>query len=549
MRSDRAGSRHRCSHAGRADVAACCRAGQGALLLVLVAVATAAATLCPAVEPLPPPEAIPPPVSPGEQVPLPVEVLEEPFDPVAISEGAALRATWGDGLRLASPAGDFAFGIGGRVQLDASGFTAGPGPSLPPVAGGLNPRLAGAANFRRARLRAGGRLYHVCDWASEFDFANQMTDYNVSFPTLAGPGVLPAMKDMWLQIRDLPVLGTLRIGNQKDPYGLEHVGDSRWLTFMERSFNQDAFEGPFNDGYLPGLQLFDHARGGRLAWYLGEFKNTANPFGFANSSGGSQTVGRLVVLPIYRPEEGRLLHLGISGRTMGLAEVPSRIDPATGNPVGPMIRGVRFRSRGDIRNGPPGPLNSIYADAGLLTGDWQNMLGLEVAGLAGPVSLQAEYFGSWLYGGETTGIDPINSGLQPPPGTPLGTVFFQGGYLEAAWFLTGEWRNYDLGLSRFGRPLPRSNFYRARDPHRGGRIETNPGAWQLAVRYNYLCLDDGEVHGGVLNGMTIGLNWLLNPNARVYLNYDFTYRDFVNAAGADGSGGINGFGTRLAFDF
>ena len=166
-----------------------------------------------------------------------------------------------------------------------------------------------------------------------------------------------------------------------------------------------------------------------------------------------------------------------------------------------------------------------------------------------PLSMQAEYFGSWLYGAATTDVDLINAGQQPPPGTPLGTVFYQGGYIEALYFLTGESRTYDVEQSRFGRPRPRSNFYRLRDGRPGGRILTSPGAWQAGVRYNYLCLSDGEVNGGVLNGVTLGLNWLLNPNARIYLNYDFTYRDFVNAFGGNGSGGVNAFGTRLAFDF
>ena len=115
------------------------------------------------------------------------------------------------------------------------------------------------------------------------------------------------------------------------------------------------------------------------------------------------------------------------------------------------------------------------------------------------------------------------------------------------YFLTGESRTYSRLESRFDRPIPRDTFSASRDPR--GRPRLGAGAWQVGLRYNYLCLDDGEVNGGVLNGVTLGLNWLLNPNARVYFNYDYTSRQFVNMLGDDGSGGIHGFGTRLAFDF
>jgi len=77
-----------------------------------------------------------------------------------------MSAFWRNGLRLASPSGDTEFGIGGRVQLDATGFTVGPGPAAAPVDGGLNPPLTGAANLRRARLRAEGRFYEAYEWAT-----------------------------------------------------------------------------------------------------------------------------------------------------------------------------------------------------------------------------------------------------------------------------------------------------------------------------------------------------------------------------------------------
>jgi phosphate-selective porin OprO/OprP len=331
---------------------------------------------------------------------------------------------------------------------------------------------------------------------------------------------------------------------------------------MERSFAQDAFEGPFNNGFLPGIQVLNSNEEGDIGWQVGQFKNTSNPFAFSNSSGGSMTVGRLVYLPVFEDEGRKLLHLGISGRTMEPRRQYTSFDSTTGLPNGDPITAVRFRSRGSIRNGPPGPLNAIYADSGLLQGNWQNMIGLELVGNNGPWSFQSEYFGSWLYNARTTSAGPLNTnGFQPAPGTNVGTVYYQSGYAEVLYFLTGESRTYSKIEYRFDRPIPHNNFYAIRGGGSGRRLSLSEGAWQVGVRYNYLCLDDGEVNGGVLNGMTLGLNWLLNPNARVYFNYDFTYRDFTSTPftkvkgtvvpyqSYDGSGAIHGFGTRLAFDF
>jgi phosphate-selective porin OprO/OprP len=485
------------------------------------------------------PETLPPPRLPADD------------DAATIHEivnGLPLEARWSHGLALESPARDFAVKVGGRVQLDTSAFTQGPGPAEPPAYGGLNPPLSGATNFRRARVRIEGRMYEVYDWAMEYDFANQLDVNNEAFPTERDLGPLPAVTDVWIQVRELPVLGIVRIGNQKDPFGFEHLTSSRWLNFMERSYTMDAFVGPFNNGFQPGIKILNNANDGRVIWQIGQFKNTTNVFGSSATDGGSQTVGRLVVLPVFEGEGERFVHLGVAGRTMGLKLLQTKLDPATGLPTGPEVPAVRFRSRGDIRNGPPGPINSIYADAGLLEGTWQNMLGLEFVGNDGPLSWQAEYIGSWLYDAVTTDTSPLNSGRQPPPGTAVGTVFYQGGYVEVLYFLTGETRTYSRLEANFDRPIPRDNFYVVRGGNRR-QVFGSAGAWQVGARYNYLCLSDGVVNGGVLNGVTLGLNWLWNPNARVYFNYDFTYRDFQNIAGFDGSGGIHGFGVRSAFDF
>jgi phosphate-selective porin OprO/OprP len=487
---------------------------------------------------------------------------KEPAEPYEIGSDTALGSKWASGFQAESKHGDFRVKVGGRTQVDAVAFSAAPGPNQPPDEGGLVPELADTVALRRARLRVEGRMYEFYDWAAEYDFVNQINVNNEVYPTERDSGPLTAVTDLWLQLREIPVLGTVRVGNQKDPYGYEHLTSSRWLNFMERSFAQDAFEGPFNNGFLPGIQVMNSTEDGSVGWQIGEFKNTTNPFGFSNSSGGSMTVGRLVWLPVFEDEGRKLLHLGLSGRTMEPRRQYTSFDRTTGLPSGDPITAVRFRSRGSIRNGPPGPLNSIYADSGLLEGTWQNMIGLEFVGNNGPWSFQSEYFGSWLYNAHTTSAGPLTTnGFQPAPGTSVGTVYYQAAYAEVLYFLTGESRTYSKIEYRFDRPIPHNNFYAVRGGGSGRRLSLSEGAWQAGIRYNYLCLSDGEVNGGVLNGCTLGLNWLLNPNARVYFNYDFTHRDFTSTPFAkvngevvpspsyDGSGWIHGFGTRLAFDF
>ena len=484
-------------------------------------------------------------------------------EPYEVGSDLGLRSLWDKGLTEESAHKDFRVKVGGRTQIDSSAFSAAPGPNQLPYEGGLDPGLSDTVNFRRARFRIEGRMYEVYDWAAEYDFVNQINVNNETYPTERDAGPLTAVTDLWLQVRQLPILGTVRIGNQKDPYGYEHLTSSRWLNFMERSYAQDAFEGPFNNGFVPGIQIMNSNEEGDIGWQVGEFKNTTNPFGFSNSSGGSMTVGRLVYLPVFEDEGRKLVHLAISGRTMEPRRQYTSFDRKTGVPIGDEITAVRFRSRGDIRNGPPGPLNSIYADSGLLQGNWQNMIGLEFVGNSGPFSFQSEYFGSWLYNARTTSAGGLNTnGFQPKPGTNVGTVYYQSGYAEVLYFLTGESRTYSKIEYRVDRPIPHNNFYAFRDRSaRRNQWNISEGAWQVGARYNYLCLNDSGVNGGILNGMTLGLNWLLNPNARVYFNYDLTYREFVStpwtkidgvvkpSPSYNGSGFINGFGTRLAFDF
>ncbi|MBY0512678.1 MAG: hypothetical protein K2P78_02055, partial [Gemmataceae bacterium] len=176
---------------------------------------------------------------------------------------------------------------------------------------------------------------------------------------------------------------------------------------------------------------------------------------------------------------------------------------------------------------------SLAADTGLLFASRQQLLVPELVAVCGPLSIQSEYYGSWVH----------NAVTQTAAGAPVanqGTVYLWSWYAEAHLFLTGEHREYNRDAGVFTRVVPRRPLAWTR----GGF--TGSGAWQLTARYSYLDLNDKAVTGGRVNDLTLGVNWFLNPNMKVQGNYFLAARD---APGTAGDGLIHGFATRLAIDF
>jgi phosphate-selective porin OprO/OprP len=91
-------------------------------------------------------------------------------------------------------------------------------------------------------------------------------------------------------------------------------------------------------------------------------------------------------------------------------------------------------------------------------------------------------------------------------------VDYRGWYAQASYFITGEHRPYDQKTGTFSAVAPRENLY---DKKKGW----GTGAWEVVLRYDKLDLDDDRVDGGEMDDITVGLNWYLNKNAKVMMNY------------------------------
>ncbi|MBX3436046.1 MAG: hypothetical protein KF861_01040 [Planctomycetaceae bacterium] len=358
-------------------------------------------------------------------------------------------------------------------------------------------------------------MYEFIDFACEYDFVNTgNVDPGITPPPEGSTFSVPAITDMWVNFKQVPLVGNVKVGQFKDPIGFDHLHSSRYLNFLERSFHQDAFNGAFNNGFSPGVMIWDTFDDQHGTWATGVFKNVQNIFAWGMGDGEYNWTSRATYLLLYDEQchGANLIHVGLAG---------SIRDPNEGL--------VQYRSRGSLRNGPPGPLNPVFVNTGAFAAETEQLLVAEFSAQRGPLLVNAEYEANWNQ-------NAVGNGVSSVLGAPLGTVFFRGWYVETLYFLTGEHRDYDRTAGVYGRVIPHKNFHWGR----------SAGAWQVGARYSQLDLQDAGIDGGFLQDVTLGLNWFLNPNMKLQWNY--VYTDRTAPAGAAG-GTFHGAGMRFAFDF
>jgi phosphate-selective porin OprO/OprP len=347
-------------------------------------------------------------------------------------------------------------------------------------------------DFRRARLTARGEAFEVVEYAIGFDFA------------LAGR---PSFLDNWIAVRELPVLGNVRVGHYFEPFSLERFTQVRYTTFMERSL-ADTFAPARNLGMMAHDAVGDEQRG---TWAVGWFRSNSNNFGDDFSSvGGNAVTSRVTWLPIYDEASGgrTFLHIG--------AAYTYRSEDQ---------RQIQFQSFPEARAGTPGPVGiPPFVDTGIINALNDQRAGAEFAFVYGALYLQGEYIGTW--------VDQIG-------GQPL---FFNGAYGFVSYFLTGENRTYNKRLGTIDRVYPFENFFRVRT---NDGTATGWGAWEIAARWSRVDLDSRNIRGGTLNNATLALNWHLNAYTRV--RWEYIYAHLNRAPVGDSSAEIGG--VRFDMDF
>ena len=402
------------------------------------------------------------------------------------------------------------FQINGRIHADywafpnaseGIGFFEHPVPSDPRF--GNDPEDFFA--FRRVRLEMKGDILDTGYWRIQVDFNNFS---------------LPEAKDVFIGFKELPYNHRLQVGNQKRPIGLDHLNSSRYNVFLERPLVVETFN---EDARRPGITFYGNNDDESIGWAYGAYllRNITREGRYRGDDYQGSLNARLFGSPWYDDSSGGrgYFHWAISG--MFAHPDGNRTNMATNLNEG------RFRTRPSART------EARWLNTGRIPGaHYFETIGVESMLNMGSVQLTGEYQATWLQRHNEFGLPDL---------------FFHGAYVFAAWNITGEHIPYSRRNGTIGRLVPFENFFLV-DRCCGGTA-SGMGAWQLAVRYDYLDLTDGDITGGVGRAGTLALNWFFTPFSKLQFNLIYGNIDERGPIGGFSEGDYLIAGTRLAIEF
>lgn len=325
--------------------------------------------------------------------------------------------------------------------------------------------------FRRLTFALKAVLWK--DWQAEFDM-DFGEDVDVDPQT--------SLRDMWVQYTFPTFNLSLRVGNFKEPFGLENLNSSRLLTFLERT----AVTNAFRIGRRVGASARYWTDYGQITGAIMGHEAGLRVDKGQQDEGWSSAL-RVSVAPINN--FGENLHIGVSGAY----KIPDVVSEYKANTIEISARTETY----------------VFDPKLLHTGEifdvnYYNRFGAELLYVNGPFYFQSEYMGAAIkrwYG------DTKYAQLNVNP-----NIYLQGGYAMATWMLTGETHYYYVDEGEVG-PIekPKNSW----------------GAIELAARYSITNLNDpaADITGGQSNQVMLGINYYPNINIKLQFNYSFVNLD------------------------
>lgn len=355
---------------------------------------------------------------------------------------------WDNGFKVESADKAFKLKFGGRIMVDHAYLFQ--NDELDSNFGKLESKSG--SEFRRARLFTSGTVYENVAFKIQIDFS--------------GGGF--SFKDVYIGITDIPGVGTIRVGHVKEPFRLDALTSSKYITFMERALPID-----FSQERNTGILAFNDIIEDRLSFQVGAFRNSDGTGDAIMADDGYALTGRITGLALKNDDKKQLLHLGVgySFRKMESKE-------------------FKIASR------PEAHLAPKYISTGTLENvDNVNLVNFETAYVSGPISFQGEYLMATVNNLDIAAFDKYE---------------FSSYYGQVSYFITGESRKYKSSYEAFDRVKPNKNF--------GGKNK-GAGAWEIALRYSSSNLNSEAILGGEQSDITLGVNWYLNPVTRIMVNH------------------------------